>query len=194
MTKKTEDQESPDNERRFLSTEERVICGQIASSEPPHSSRAQALLAIDEGATHAEASRQSGLTRGQLQYWLGKFRKDRTSIFPIELLNLGQQGEEDSPQSSPDEQELEPTAGVEEVQQESPDAEEMACISDCRMISREIRSIDFSSTNSPSRWSHSSPRSGHSSILLTGACLINHWYCDTPVKTSSWITYLTENI
>ena len=126
MTKKTEDQESPDNERRFLSTEERVICGQIASSEPPHSSRAQALLAIDEGATHAEASRQSGLTRGQLQYWLGKFRKDRTSIFPIELLNLGQQGEEDSPQSSPDEQELEPTAGVEEVQQESPDAEEMA--------------------------------------------------------------------
>ncbi len=99
MTTKTINQESPENENRLLSSEERAILSQIPSKEAPHSWRAQALLAIDEGATQAEAGRQAGLTKGQLRYWLGKFRKERTSIFPEELLNQAQQeDEEEAPQ------------------------------------------------------------------------------------------------
>ena len=109
MTTKTKNQESPENETRLLSSEERAILSQISTKEPPYSSRAQALLAIDEGTTQVEAGRQAGLTKGQVRYWLGKFRKDGTSIFPEELLNQAQQA-----------------VGEDEVQQEMPVAEETA--------------------------------------------------------------------
>ena len=109
MTTKTKNQESPEKEDRLLSSKERAILSQIATDEPPHSWRAQALLAIDEGATQVEAGRQAGLTKGQVRYWLDKFRKDGTSIFPEELLNQAQQA-----------------VGEDEVQQEMPVAEETA--------------------------------------------------------------------
>ena len=132
MIRKTEIQESPENENRLLSSEERVVLSQIAVKEPPDSLRAQALLAIDEGATQAEAGQQTGLTIGQIRYWLSKFRKDRASIFPEELLNQAQQVDADTPQSSAepiasaDKPVPEPAAGEEEVQQEMPDDEEAA--------------------------------------------------------------------
>jgi hypothetical protein len=117
MTAKTEIQKNPEDENRLLSSEEAAILSQIASNEQPHSGRAQALLAIDGGATQAEAGHQAGLTKGQVRYWLGKFRKERMSIFPVELLNQVQQ-EDDSPQISADTPDLEQAAGEDEIQQE----------------------------------------------------------------------------
>ena len=90
MTTRSKNEEPPQKESRLLSSEERAIFSQIATKEPPHSSRAQALLAIDEGATQSEAGQQAGLTKGQVRYWLTKFRKDGTAIFPKDLLSQAQ--------------------------------------------------------------------------------------------------------
>jgi hypothetical protein len=67
---------------KLLSPEERGVCKQLAAGEAPWSQRAQALLALDEGATQAQAGSQAGLTQGQVRYWLGRFRKDGLSIVP----------------------------------------------------------------------------------------------------------------
>ena len=72
---------------KLLSPEEWVVCKRFTTGEAPHNQRAQALLAIDTGVTQAEAAIQSGLTGEQVRYWLGKFRKDRLSIFPLALLD-----------------------------------------------------------------------------------------------------------
>ncbi len=65
----------------LLSPEARAACERIAAGEAVWSQRAQALLAVDEGATQAEAGQRAGLTQGQVKYWLGKFRRDQLSIF-----------------------------------------------------------------------------------------------------------------
>jgi len=114
MTTKTTIQETSEKENRLLSSEERAIFSQVAMKEPPDSQRAQALLAIDEGATQAEAGIRAGLTQGQVRYWLDKFHKNGASIFPEELLNQAQQEEPESPQNPV------------EVQQDLPVAEETA--------------------------------------------------------------------
>jgi hypothetical protein len=100
MTRNTKNLESMEKEKQLLSSEEQAILSQIATKEPPHSQRAQGLLAINEGATQAEAGRLAGLTKGQVRYWLTKFRRDRTGIFPDELLIQAQQVEAGSRQSS----------------------------------------------------------------------------------------------
>jgi hypothetical protein len=41
---------------------------------------------LDKGVTQAEAGRRAGLSRGQLWYWLTKFRQQRLDIFPPDLL------------------------------------------------------------------------------------------------------------
>ena len=66
----------------LLSPEARAACERIAAGDAPWSQRAQALLAVDEGATRAEAGQRAGLTQGQVKYWLGRFRLDQLSIFP----------------------------------------------------------------------------------------------------------------
>jgi hypothetical protein len=72
-----------DQERSLLSSKERDVCEQVAAAgESPHNQRAQALLALDTGATQAEAGLQAGLTPGQVRYWLFKFRQERLGIFP----------------------------------------------------------------------------------------------------------------
>ena len=91
MTAETISHGSPEEEKQMLSSEERAVLSQIAAKEPPHSARAQALLAIDEGTTQTEAGRQAGLTHGQVRYWLIKFRKSGMSAFPEELLNQARQ-------------------------------------------------------------------------------------------------------
>jgi transposase-like protein len=58
----------------------------VAAGSAPHSQRAQALLALDEGATQAEAGRLAGLTRNQVSYWLRQFRQRRLDIFPADQL------------------------------------------------------------------------------------------------------------
>jgi hypothetical protein len=70
----------------LLGPQEKLILEQIAAGGPPHSQRAQSLLAIDAGLTQKIAALQSGQTVGQVSYWLSKFRRDRLSIFPEELL------------------------------------------------------------------------------------------------------------
>jgi hypothetical protein len=98
MTAKTINHENLEKEKQLLSSEERAILSQVATLEAPYSQRAQALLAIDEGTTQAEAGHQAGLTKGQVRYWLGKFRKEGTSIFPAELVNQAQPVEEEEAQ------------------------------------------------------------------------------------------------
>jgi hypothetical protein len=71
----------------LLNQDEREICAGLLAAENPDSQRAQALLALDGGATQIEAGQISGLTKGQVRYWLGKFRKVRLSIFPSELID-----------------------------------------------------------------------------------------------------------
>ncbi len=66
----------------LLTPEERIGCQHLAAGETPHNQRAQALLVLDEGATQEAAGQRSGLTKGQVRYWLGKFRKVRMAIFP----------------------------------------------------------------------------------------------------------------
>ena len=95
MTTNLEYHKHPEKENRLLSSEERTYFSQVATKEPPHSSRAQALLAIDEGVTQAEAGRRAGLTKGQVGYWLRKFRKEGTAIFPEELVGSTVQEEAD---------------------------------------------------------------------------------------------------
>jgi hypothetical protein len=73
-------------ENQLLTPEERAACLEITSGEGPHSQRATALLALDEGSTQMQAAGQAGLTKGQVRYWLGKFRQERLAIFPEELL------------------------------------------------------------------------------------------------------------
>jgi outer membrane biosynthesis protein TonB len=61
---------------------ERAVCERVAAGAAPWSYRAQALLALDEGATQSGAGERAGLTHGQVRYWLGRFRQDGLSIFP----------------------------------------------------------------------------------------------------------------
>ena len=106
-------QEGPRKENQLLNPEEQAVLSQIATSEPPHSQRAQALLAMNEGATQAEAGTQAGLTIGQVRYWLTKFRAKRTAIFPDELLIQEQQlvQPEDELDASQEPLDVEETAG-----------------------------------------------------------------------------------
>ena len=79
-------QQRPEQEQtagKLLSPEERGVSKQLAAGgEAPWSQRAQALLALDEGATLAGAGSQAGLTQTQVRYWLGRYREDGLSIFP----------------------------------------------------------------------------------------------------------------
>ncbi|MFN2269657.1 MAG: helix-turn-helix domain-containing protein [Anaerolineae bacterium] len=68
---------------KLLTAEEQVACQKIAASgEGLAGQRAAALLAIDQGATRAQASEQAGLTVNQVGYLLGVFRQKRLSLFP----------------------------------------------------------------------------------------------------------------
>ena len=71
---------------KLLSAQEREVFTRISTGVAPHSLRAQALLAIDEGATQAVAGEGAGLTSGQVQYWLAKFRKEGLAMFPEDAL------------------------------------------------------------------------------------------------------------
>ena len=69
-----------------LSADERASLERVAAGDPPHSQRAQALLAQANGASLAVAGAAAGLTENQVRYWLGRFGSRRLSIFPEDLL------------------------------------------------------------------------------------------------------------
>ena len=93
------DQNNIAQKGKLLSAQERVAFRMISSGNDLHGKRAIALLAIDDGATQSEAAQQSGLTPGQVKYWLGKFRQVRMQIFPAEVLRTEQPGQE--PKNAP---------------------------------------------------------------------------------------------
>ena len=83
-------QEKTAQDENLLAEQERVAFKMISTGNDLHGQRAVALLAVDEGATQAEAAQQAGLTPGQVKYWLGKFRQVRMQIFPEEVLKAEQ--------------------------------------------------------------------------------------------------------
>jgi hypothetical protein len=87
------DQKQAQQAGNLLSEQERIAFRMISTGNDLHGQRAIALLAVDAGATQAEAARQAGLTPGQVKYWLGKFRQVRMQIFPEELLKAEQASE-----------------------------------------------------------------------------------------------------
>ncbi len=74
------------HEQLVLTAEERAGCMRVAAGEGPHSQRAQAVLALADGATLAEAAMQAGLTENQVKHWQGRFRHGRLAIFPEDVL------------------------------------------------------------------------------------------------------------
>ncbi|HID51964.1 MAG TPA: helix-turn-helix domain-containing protein [Anaerolineae bacterium] len=74
--------ENQPKKQLHLTSDERTACQQIATGKAPYSQRAQAILALADGASQAEAAQQSGLTENQVRYWLGRFRSKRLDIFP----------------------------------------------------------------------------------------------------------------
>ena len=78
---------SPQTEDKLLTPTEREALILISAGKDLHSQRASALLAIDSGATQEQAGQQAGLTKGQVKYWLGKFRQVRMEIFPEQVVS-----------------------------------------------------------------------------------------------------------
>ncbi len=74
-------------ELTLLTIKEERICKQLINNIAPHSQRAQALLALNKGHSQTQAAAESGLTPGQVSYWLAKFKQQRISIFPESILN-----------------------------------------------------------------------------------------------------------
>lgn len=67
----------------LLSKKERVVCEKLAAMEIDLTSqRAQALLLLDEGCTHASAAHESGLSIGQVRYALRTFKSKGLELFP----------------------------------------------------------------------------------------------------------------
>ena len=70
---------------QLLTLEERTVLEKLSLEPNAEGKRAAALLAIDEGNTQAAAAEQTGLTLGQVQYALKKFRSQRLLAFPSAL-------------------------------------------------------------------------------------------------------------
>lgn len=71
---------------KLLNSQGEQICIKLAAGKAPWSQRAQALMAINEGASETVASERSGLRPTQVKYWLNKYQKQGMAIFPESLL------------------------------------------------------------------------------------------------------------
>lgn len=61
---------------KLLTAAEVTRCKKIAASDTDYASaRANALLALHQGSTQAETAVETGLTIGQVRYWVTRFRK-----------------------------------------------------------------------------------------------------------------------
>jgi len=98
---KTLDGEKLILEGSLLKTEEYPACKKLSVLEELNGRRARALLALDEGHTQTQAAAESGLTLGQVRYWLAKFRRERMRIFQettlFELLKTAELPTEETP-------------------------------------------------------------------------------------------------
>jgi len=105
----------------ILTEDEKLVCEQIAVDGSLFGQRAQALLALDSGATQELASLDSGLTPNQVKYWQGRFRTRRLDIFPDDLLTAARTGIE---MNVPVVAEAEKNTAVKPSKQENPSAED----------------------------------------------------------------------
>ncbi|MDX1414824.1 MAG: helix-turn-helix domain-containing protein [Candidatus Promineifilaceae bacterium] len=76
------------NEESLLRPEEQIALQKLAQQQDIEGQRAAALLAIDNGKTQRDAAQESGLSKGQVQYILRKFREQRLLAFPDGLALL----------------------------------------------------------------------------------------------------------
>lgn len=76
---------------KFLSAKEREICQKITALDSGLASqRAAILLDLDDNVTQVKASERAGVSFGQIQYLLRKFRQNRLAIFPDDILTKEQ--------------------------------------------------------------------------------------------------------
>jgi inorganic triphosphatase YgiF len=82
--------ESPSGEMpmgdKLLTPQERAVCQQVATRDDMYARRARTLLALDEGATQAEAGERAQLSDRRVRYWLAAFREKRLGVFPARVL------------------------------------------------------------------------------------------------------------
>jgi hypothetical protein len=90
MPKKSTTKPKSDEEKivtEFLTPEERLVLTQIGAGRAVWSQRAQALLAVEAGATNVAAGEATGLRNTQVKYWVDAFRRQGMAIFPEDILN-----------------------------------------------------------------------------------------------------------
>lgn len=68
--------------QKLLTPTQVTKCKKIAAGETEFSQRAAVLLAIHHGASQAVAASETGLTIGQVRYWVAKFRRLAMAAFP----------------------------------------------------------------------------------------------------------------
>lgn len=73
-------------ENSLLSESERSACNAIALRDDLDGQRARAVLAVDDGASYSVAGETSGLTAGQVEYFVRKFREQRLDAFSPDVL------------------------------------------------------------------------------------------------------------
>ncbi len=73
-------------ENELLSDSERSMCSAIALRDDLDGQRARAVLAVDEGASYSVAGEANGLTTGQVEYFVRKFREQRLDAFSADAL------------------------------------------------------------------------------------------------------------
>ena len=86
MTNQQENKQSTSKDN-LLTAQEQAVCMQISKREAPHSQRALALLALNEGDTQGQAANKSGLSAGQVKYLVARFRNHGLEIFPDAILD-----------------------------------------------------------------------------------------------------------
>ena len=89
--------------KTLLSASQRQRCQTHAKQPAPTGSRAQALLALDGGASQAQAAEQAGLTLGQVRYCLRRFRAIGIALFddaPASPALVPQSADKPAPQTS----------------------------------------------------------------------------------------------
>ena len=73
---------------KLLTEKEKKICEELVRIEAGRASlRAAALLAVNKGATHTQASEQTGLTPGQVTYAVAFFRKRKIELFLADIVD-----------------------------------------------------------------------------------------------------------
>ena len=82
----------------LLSQLDRKRCEQILTRTDIHGQRAKALLALDDGASRAEAAEQASLSPGQVRYALARYKKLGLGIFPEDVLALATEKKDETPE------------------------------------------------------------------------------------------------